>query len=281
MIQDLQSAIGRTQTVRDHIDPARANALLAALGRPADLAPGSPLPGLHHWLYFWNVLPPQGLGRDGHPKRGGFVPALPDEWPRMWAGGAVEFLAPLPLGEQATCVSTIKDVVHKTGRTGELVFVTVQREVFGSAGLAVRERQDQVYRAPPSPGTPPTRPARIEPSPNPDWRQSVDANSVLLFRYSALTLNGHRIHYDQPYATQVEGYDGLVIHGPLQATLMLDMAERELGGPLSHFEFRGFAPACDTAPIEVCGSRTQTGAALWTQQSGALCMSANAVLRKG
>ena len=271
MTDEFQAWLGRVQTSDDMIDVGRANALLTTLGRPEQLAAGDPLPGLFHWIYFWTVRPPDELGRDGHPQRGGFLPALPDEWRRMWAGSSVEFIAPLPVGAPGRRVSTIDKVARKTGRTGELVFVSVVHEISGERGLAVRERQDIVYLAPDgAERTPP------QPSPDCDWREPVDANSVLLFRYSALTFNGHRIHYDHPYATGVEGYAGLVVHGPLQATLMHDLAVRKIGR-LSRFDFRGRYPACDDQPIEVCGSRTREGADVWTAQSGTFRMTGKAV----
>lgn len=271
MTADLSAWIGRRLEAADCLDPARSRGLLGALGHDAGSDDGEALPPLHHWLYFWDVRPPAELGGDGHPALGGFMP--PVELPRrMWAGSRVEFLAPLPLGEPARRVSTILNIEAKSGRSGDLVFVTVGHEVFGAAGLAIREAQDVVYRGAPSPGAaqaaPP--PAQAQPA---DWRRRVDPDPVLLFRYSALTMNGHRIHYDRPYATGVEGYPGLVVHGPLQATLMVALAAANLSAPITRFHFRGLAPAFEGSPLSVEGASTADGAELWVEQGGRRCMS--------
>lgn len=267
MTQDYSSWIGRTEEARDVLEPARSNALGAALGEAGPRANGAPLPLLHHWLYFWNVRPPAELGIDGHPARGGFLPpvSLPR---RMWAGGRLQFLKPLHLGEQVTRTSTILKVDAKTGRSGPLVFVTVRHEIAGENGSAIIEQQDIVYReaaaagsvsAPQDTGTPPDVP----------WRQDIMPDPVLLFRYSALTMNGHRIHYDRPYATAEEAYPELVVHGPLQATLLIRLAARHLAQPITLFEFRGQSPAFAATPLHVCGEPTgASGATLWTEQAG-------------
>jgi 3-methylfumaryl-CoA hydratase len=268
--QDLQAWVGRTQAQADTIDALRTGALLTALGRPARAEAGDPLGLLHHWLYFWDARPPEALGPDGHPKLGGFMPPVPLPR-RMWAGGRIDFHAPLRIGDPARRVTTIKAVQAKSGRGGDLVFVTLLHETSGPGGLAIAEEQDIVYRqpAPPTSGPPATEAA--------DWRQTVIADPVLLFRYSALTLNGHRIHYDQPYATGVEGYPGLVIHGPLQATLMVALALDHLPGAPRRLEYRGLSPACDTAPLQILGRRAPEGAELWTEQNGRVCMTGRLV----
>ncbi len=273
MTQDFTAWIGKTETATDTLEPARSNALRAALGNPEPLKAGDPLPALHHWLYFWNVQPPAGLGSDGHPAKGGFLPPVPLPR-RMWAGGRLTFHAPLHLGEVVTKTSTIVKVEAKSGKSGDLVFVTVRHELSGPAGLAISEEQDLVYRGAAAAGSI----ALPQPAPAPDaaWREEILPDTVLLFRYSALTMNGHRIHYDRPYAMDEEAYPALVVHGPLMATLLADLAVRRLGGPLSAFDFRGNAPAFDGIALHVCGDPADGGASLWTQQGAGKCMVANA-----
>lgn len=267
MSDDFSAWVGKSETVVDVLEPARSNALSAALGEPAPRAAGDDLPLLHHWLYFWNVQPPQGLGTDGHPAKGGFLPpvALPR---RMWAGGRVQFLQPLKLGDRVTKTSTILKVETKVGRSGTLVFVTVRHELAGSDGLAISEEQDLVYRDAAAPGSI-AAPAASGPEPTAAWREDVDPNTTLLFRYSALTMNGHRIHYDLPYAVDEEAYPALVVHGPLQATLLVDLAARNLDKPITGFDFRGQAPAFAGTLLNVVGEATDEGASVWTEQSGA------------
>lgn len=267
MGEDYSAWVGRSEVLTDVIEPARSNALRAALGESAPLPSGAPMPLLHHWLYFWNVQPPQSLGSDGHPAKGGFLPpvALPR---RMWAGGRLRFFQPLLLGEQATKTSSILKVEAKSGKSGNLVFVTVRHELAGASGTAIEEEQDIVYREPAAPGAIRMPPADT-PAPSAAWRHEVSPDSVLLFRYSALTMNGHRIHYDRPYAMDEEGYPALVVHGPLQATLLADLAARNLGRPLTTFDFRGQVPAFDGPALHVCGNPAEGGgASLWTEQRG-------------
>lgn len=267
MSDDFSAWVGKSEMAVDVLEPARSNALSAALGNPAPRAAGDDLPLLHHWLYFWNVQPPQGLGTDGHPAKGGFLPPVPLPR-RMWAGGRVQFLQPLKLGDTVTKTSTILKVETKVGRSGTLVFVTVRHELAGSDGLAISEEQDLVYRDAAAPGSIPA-PAASGPEPSAAWRADVDPNTTLLFRYSALTMNGHRIHYDLPYAADEEAYPALVVHGPLQATLLVGLAERNLGKPITGFDFRGQSPAFAGTPLNVLGEATDEGASVWTEQSGA------------
>jgi 3-methylfumaryl-CoA hydratase len=273
MTEDFSAWVGRREEVSDVLDPARSNALSTALGRPETLAAGAPLPLLHHWLYFWDVRPPEGLGPDGHPARGGFLPPVPLPR-RMWAGGRVKFLQPLRLGDRVSRVSTILNVETKTGRSGTLVFVTVQHELAGAEGLAVVEEQDIVYREPAAPGAA-TLPPEGAAGPTAPWRRDVSPDTVLLFRYSALTMNGHRIHYDLPYARDEEAYPALVVHGPLQATLLADLGVRNLSRPVTSFDFRGQSPAFAGTTLNVCGEPTDAGASIWTEQGGRKCMVAN------
>jgi 3-methylfumaryl-CoA hydratase len=277
MSVDLKAWIGRQEERCERLEPARTRALLAALEQPADLAEGDVMPVLFHWLHFWDPKPPSETGPDGHPARGGFLPpvTLPR---RMWAGGQVEFVQPLRLGQDVRKLSTIDDVQEKSGRTGALIFVTVRHELYGPDGVAIRERQDLVYReaapAGAAPAAAPLPPAAPEPA---DWREERATGPVLLFRFSALTLNSHRIHYDRPYAIAEEGYEGLVVHGPLQATLMVGLAARKLGAP-ARLDYRAMTPAIDLHPIFVCGRRDGTGADVWVEQHGRRTMTGTLTL---
>lgn len=257
--------IGRSQTVTDVLEPARSNALDAALGGEGTAKAGDALPLLHHWLYFWDVRAPAGLGPDGHPAKGGFLPPVPLPR-RMWAGGRLTFHAGLTLGEEVTKTSTITAVTEKTGKSGTLVFVTLRHELSGAAGLAITEEQDLVYREPAAGSLP--MPQGL-PAPAASWTETIDPDPVLLFRYSALTMNGHRIHYDRPYAVAEEAYPALVVHGPLQATLLMRLASERLEAPITGFDFRGQQPAFDGVPLHVCGEPSDTGAEVWTQQGEA------------
>jgi 3-methylfumaryl-CoA hydratase len=201
----------------------------------------------------------------------------------MWAGSQFRFHAPLRVGDEVERRSTIEDVTEKSGRSGALVFVRVRHEIgrAGESQPAIIEHHDIVYREAPQPGE---APAPAKPAPAaPAWRKSWTPDDVLLFRYSALTFNGHRIHYDRRYVTEVEGYPGLVVHGPLLATLMVELLRDELpGASLAAYEFRALRPTFDTAPFDVCGAPATDGrcATLWIQdREGNLAMSATATLR--
>lgn len=265
-MSEFQEWVGRSQTATEFIEPARSNALDVALGGCGGLVVGDPLPLLHHWLYCWDVRPPAGLGADGHPAKGGFLPPIPLPR-RMWAGGRLTFHRPLLLGATLTKRSTILSVQEKTGRSGTLVFVTVRHELDGGDGPAVSEEQDLVYREPATQALPP--PIAAAPPPQVPWQETIDPDPILLFRYSALTMNGHRIHYDRPYAMDEEAYPALVVHGPLQATLMMRLAVRRMEAPVTAFEFRGQQPAFEGVPLNICGQPTGDGAEIWTQQGDA------------
>jgi 3-methylfumaryl-CoA hydratase len=266
MSEDYSAWVGRAEERGDVLEPARSNALLVALGGEGAGQSGDSLPWLHHWLYFWDVRPPAALGTDGHPARGGFLPpvALPR---RMWAGGRLVFHAPLVLGEEVTRVSEIVKVEAKSGKSGDLVFVTVEHRLTGAAGVAIVEEQDLVYRGAAAPGSVPL-PDAGAPAPQAAWQDGFTPDPVLLFRYSALTMNGHRIHYDRPYAMDEEAYPGLVVHGPLQATLLAAHAAKNLGKPLKTFAFRGKSPAFAGIPLHVCGDPVEGGAVMATVQGG-------------
>ncbi len=275
MTDNFSAWVGKTQTVTDTLEPARSNALLSTLGEPKMHNAGEPLPLLHHWLYFWDVQLPEDLGVDGHPARGGFLPPVPLPR-RMWAGGRLQFHEPLLLGEKISKTSTILKVEAKSGKSGALVFVTIQHELSGKAGLAIREEQDIVYREAVATGPALPSPAT---APSAQWMQTINPDPVLLFRYSALTMNGHRIHYDRPYAINKEAYPALVVHGPLQATLLATLAARNLAAPITTIDFRGQAPAFDGVPLHICGTATGDGASLWSEQGGVRNMAATVGVR--
>jgi 3-methylfumaryl-CoA hydratase len=246
----------------------------ALLDRDPTLKDGDALPPLWHWLYFLEAERASGLGRDGHPQKGGFLPpvTLPR---RMWAGSRLKFHQPLILGQDAAKQSTIQSVSQKAGRSGALCFVTVQHTLFQNDQAAITEEHDIVYREDPSPEAPKPQPP---PAPTePEFSATVTPSEVMLFRYSALTFNGHRIHYDGDYARSVEGYDGLVFHGPLTATLLVDLACTEMKQPITQFSFRAVSPLSGPAPFKIEGRRTDTSVTLWAKRrDGALAMTATA-----
>ena len=273
--------VGRTETREDRITPFPAAALSATLDLSADLPDdGTPLPPLWHWLYFLPLYRQSDVGPDGHVRRGGFLPPVPLPR-RMWAGGRLSFHQPLCIGEAVRRQSTILSVSEKAGRSGPLVFVVVRHDIHGADGLALTEEHDIVYRDLPQPGAPAAAPA--SPPEDPAWVQQVVPDDVLLFRYSALTFNGHRIHYDRRYVIEVEGYPGLVVHGPLIATLLAELARTHLPRRVMRaFSFRAVAPVCDVAPFRVCGKIDAASAdqvVLWAETpSGHLAMQAAATL---
>lgn len=260
-----------TETQIDRLDPARAQAFQVTLGQQPDIGENSPLPPFFHQLYFWTPQPPEKLGRDGHPCLGtGLVPdlGLPR---RMWAGGRLGFAHDLCTGIPAERHSTVEKAEHKHGRTGPLAFVTLRHEYRQNDRVCLTEWQDLVYRQDPSPHSP--RPEPPAARGDETDRREVSFDSTLLFRYSALTFNGHRIHYDLDYARDVEGYEGLVVHGPLLAQHLMLMA-RDLVGPLAQFSFRAFSPLMHFETASLCRRDTD----LWVRgPDGRAVMMANAV----
>jgi 3-methylfumaryl-CoA hydratase len=275
-LEHLREWVGRTEQRLDTITAAPLAALAATLDRDdPPPASGSAVPPLWHWLYFLPVARQSELGADGHPRRGGFLP--PVELPRrMWAGGRLAFARPLRVGEVATRVSKIADVTAKDARSGPLVFVTVHHDVSTPEGHALHEEHDIVYRGLPPPGSGPTPPRAPD---GEAFARTIVADDVLLFRYSALTFNGHRIHYDRRYVTEVEGYPGLIVHGPLIATLLLDLLRRERpDATVLRFDFKAMSPLFDLHPFAVCGRPDgEHRFALWARNhDGALAMQASA-----
>ncbi len=259
----------QTQTLTDVMDPARARAMQAMLGQEITIAAGDPLPPFFHQLYFWDPKPPSELGRDGHPKRGSIIPdmGLPR---RMWAGGNMVFHAPLRAGVQAERLTTLEKADRKEGRSGPLAFITLRHEIRQDGQLCIADRQDILYREDPDPAAP--RPSPPMARTDETFRETGRFDTTLLFRYSALTFNGHRIHYDSDYAKTVEGYSGLVVHGPLLAQRLILIAESRLG-KLKNFSFRATAPLVHTEEATFCW---QGGTAWVRGPDGRQCMIATA-----
>jgi 3-methylfumaryl-CoA hydratase len=275
----LQQWVGKTETVDARVNAVTANALAATLDRPDRFDAGAALPPLWHWTYFWTAAPQAELGPDGHPQRGGFLPPVPLPR-RMWAGGRLTFTRPLLVEGEATRRSQVASVSTKHGATGTLVFVTVRHELGQQGETCVTEEHDIVYRDLPQPGAPAPAP-KMAPT-DASWERTITPDPVLLFRYSALTFNGHRIHYDRSYVTEVEGYPGLIVHGPLIATLLADLVQRNLPqARMASFSFRAVGPLFDIEPFTVCGSPDADGRTvrLWAKNMrGELAMQAEALL---
>jgi len=261
----LRQWIGRTEEKTDivtaHLVAGLRSALFLDIGKPKE---GDAAPFTAHWCLTLAVVPLSEVGPDGHPNRGGFLPPVPLPR-RMWAGGAINIAEPLRVGDAVTRTSTIKDLTLKSGSTGLLCFVSVDHVFKTPRGVAIRERHDIVYREMPTggqnaaPAQPPAAPATAT------YSERHLADPVLLFRYSALTFNGHRIHYDRDYVTKVEGYPGLIVHGPLQAALLIELAAKLRGGkPPATFVYRGLQPLFDGSEFSVNASDISTGLDLWT-----------------
>lgn len=252
---DFSAWIGRHQESQDRISFNLVKRLAATLGEVAP-QPGEALPPLWHWAFFQEPVAAAELGPDGHPALGGFLPPAHNR-NRMWAGSRLEFYQPLLVEAEVTCLSTILNVEEKHGRTGSLLFVTVRHEYFQGGQRVLQDEQDIVYREP----TPPKL-SGSDLVPEGQWREPVEPSPTLLFRYSAVTFNGHRIHYDWPYVTETEGYPGLVVHGPLIATLNLQaFTNAHPTARLKRFSFRGVRPLISPHPFEVGGRLIDGGKA--------------------
>lgn len=269
---DLNAWLGNTEEALDDLGTGLLKRVAATFGEQP-LLPGAPLPALWHWCFFQEPVAEPGLGDDGHPARGGFLPPA-DDRNRMWAGSRVEFIQPLRAGIEASRLSTIIHIEEKVGRSGQLLFVTVRHEFSQSGHLCIREDQDIVYREATAPKLTPG-----EPTPAAQWSESVSPSAVLLFRYSAITFNGHRIHYDVPYVVNVEGYPEKVVHGPLIATLNLHAFLRVHPNAQPHlFSFRGVRPLISPQSFEVGGTLLESGRAqLWASNEGGLAQVADLV----
>ena len=264
--------VGRREFGRDTLGSTPARALLATLNSDLPTEPGSALPALFNWLYFLKFAPMSEVGPDGHPKRGGFLP--PVELPRrMWAGSRCRFFAPLRVDDEAEKTSVIVKIETKSGKAGTMVFVTVRHEIRVGGQLVLEEDQDIVYMGIPEK----FRLAEPIAAPAADWSEVVAIDPVMLFRFSAVTFNGHRIHYDRTYAKDVERYPGLVVHGPLQAVLLFDAAcRREPGRTPARFDFRGVRPLFDFETATLNGRKRDDGATevFSATGDGAVCMQA-------
>jgi len=264
-IDHLRQWIGRTTEVSDIVTAQLVKGLRATLFLPiGEPKKGDAAPFTVHWCLAPMVVPASELGPDGHPTRGGFLPPVPLPR-RMWAGGELEFLDTLRVGDEVTRASRIKDVSLKSGSTGMLCFVAVDHEIKTPRGTAIRERHDIVYRDVTTGSAAPAKPTGAPPVAK--HRETHFADPVLLFRYSALTFNGHRIHYDRDYVTKVEGYPGLIFHGPMQAALLVEFAAKLRGRVPKKFAYRGVQPLFEGSEFSVNANETVDGMELWTANS--------------
>jgi len=277
---DLTDWLGNSEERQDQIVAFPANALSATLNYDVKYLDGSVLPPLWHWLYFLPIYRLDPANYDGHAALGGFLP--PVKLPRrMWAGSRVSFLYDLTIGTEARKVSTIKSIQQKSGKSGDLVFVTVAHQVFQNDTCCIEEEHDIVYRSAPDINA--TAPVFKTTDTSPEFSYVVKPDPILLFRYSALTFNGHRIHYDQPFCIETEGYEGLVVHGPLLATMMLDLIRQNFpDAVVKYFQFRALAPVFDTMKFEVCGCKISSSEVeIWIKRDdGVLAMSGSANLSR-
>lgn len=281
-LEDLRSHIGRTQVATDVIQPGPANLLRLALGRPEpEFREGDPLPPAWLALYFLPRIGSTELRPDGSPRDTGVVPPMPLPR-RMFAGERVRFHRALRIGEALRRETELADIAVKQGGTGTLVFATVRSRVLGADGLVLEDERRTVFRPEVKAGERNQAPRR-EPAPaDVAWRRRVTPDPVLLFRFSALTFNSHRIHYDRPWAMEVEGYPGLVVHGPLTTTLLIDFAgEQNPGRGIRAYTTQARAPLFDTAPFELRGRPTAGGCELWAvTPEDTVAMSAEVELAK-
>lgn len=272
---DFSAWIGRTRSAEETFSPRPAELLASLLPKPPGIGADVPVPPLWHWLYFPEIVPLSRTGSDGHPERGDFLPpvALPR---RMWAGGELRFHAPLHFGQAVQRDTRIANITEKSGKSGKLCFVTLEHRLSSGGILAIEERQDIVYREDSTGPAKTPNPLPLEPA---GYRETITPTPVMLFRYSAATTNSHRIHYDRSYATEVEGYAGLVVHGPLTATLLADLAQRSAGRALAGFRFRGQRPILDTAPFTIAADQNGDTVSLRAETpEGHIGMSAEAML---
>ncbi|TCT09624.1 FAS1-like dehydratase domain-containing protein [Paralcaligenes ureilyticus] len=262
---DYSSWLNRSITIASPLDAEHAKRVALALNVSAPLA-GEPLPWLWQWAFFVDSTTTSEIGTDGHPPTGNFLPPTGTRI-RMWAGGRLDFVKPLIVGQPATKSSTITHILEKQGRQGKLIFVTVKHEYMQHGAVAISEEQDIVYREP-------SRPNLIgtEPTPEPQWREKIQPTNTLLFRYSAVTFNSHRIHYDYPYVTKKENYPNVVVHGPLIATLMLQSFQNAHPAKrICRFAFRGIRPLIAPAEFTIAGQITADDeATLWAEQENTL-----------
>jgi len=274
-IDHLRQWIGRSTEREEVVAPTPFEGLAALLDYPSPPWPAGQLPPLGHWLAFLSTAPQSQLGADGHARLGAVLPPIPLPR-RMWAGSRVEFVKPLRLLTPVCQTTTITDVALKSGGSGTFIRLTLRHEVFDADELAVREHQDLIYRPAADPARATSTAGAPPPTPASDYQRAVSPDPTLLFRFSALTYNAHRIHYDRDFARDVEGYPGLVVHGPLQAMLLLDLYRRHHpGAPIAHFTCRAQRPLFEGAAFTLKGRSVDGAAALWTEDAdGYVCMEA-------
>jgi 3-methylfumaryl-CoA hydratase len=258
----LRRWVGGVQVVEDQLDDFPARALGAVLDHDRPLSAGDALPPSWHWLYFLETPRSSMTGTDGHSKKGEFLPPVPLPR-RMWAAGSLQIRQSLRLGNPASKRSSVRSVDFKSGKSGELVFVVVDHELSQGSEVCIQEEQTLVYRAMPTGWTAPSFGEQAIAAA--DWSSTFHPDSVALFRFSALTFNAHRIHYDRDYATREEFYPGLVVHAPLLVTLLLDLMAREAPAePLASLRFRAVRPTFDSSPVQLYGRRSDRQVDLWT-----------------
>jgi len=257
----------RTEEREAQAHPESARLLLATLDRDdREFAAGSPLPLLWHWLYFPPMIRQGALGGDGHTRDSGLLPDVPFLPRRMWAGSRLRCTTPLRVGESITRRSEVVSLTPKIGNSGRLLFVGLRHVLRGKSGGEIVEEQDIVLREPARGSSRPPKPTTPRAA---DFECTVTPTPTLLFRFSALTFNAHRIHYDHPYATDVEGYEGLVVHGPLMAVLMLDLLDRQRpDAKIRNFTFKAMSPAFAPHPLAVKAEATDAGVDLWIESAG-------------
>lgn len=273
-IDHLRQWIGHEEIKSEQVTPALVDRFRATFDQEGEAQDGDIAPVMIHLCLAPPTAPTSGLGPDGHPARGGFLPPVPLPR-RMWAGGAFTFHDDIRVGALVKRHSTIRDVAVKEGRTGLLCFVTVDHEISADGRAVLTERQDIVYRDVDAPGGPARK--TPEPAAHGTHRVTVVPSAPLLFRYSALTFNGHRIHYDNPYVTGVEGYPGLIVHGPMQATQLVQFAEKIRGKRPARFDFRSLSPLFDIADYTLNAAADGEGLRLWTSGvDGPVAMEARA-----
>jgi len=275
----LKEWVGKQETAHDQVYTTPVQAMALSLNHDATRILKAPLRPVWHWLYFLPMSPLSEAGPDGHPARGGFLPPVPLPR-RMWASSDLRFHEPIAIGDTIKRTSTIESVDHKKGRSGDLVFVVVNHQIHRGHTLCIDEKHHIVYREMPDPEAPtPTPPAAPTGA---QWSRRVTPDPVLLFRYSALTFNSHRIHYDAPYTQEVEGYPGLVVHGPLVATLLLDLLHEHLPeATVKSYQFRAVSPTFCPDTFTLNGRVDEDGhtVTLWAEhQGGGLIMSAQATI---
>lgn len=266
-LEKLKDWIGNTETFEDRASVLPVHGYAALLDKSDTPKEGDPIGPMGHWFFFKPVAPASQIGPDGHPARGGFMPPVPLPR-RMFAGARTTYHKDLIIGEKMRREASITNVTIKEGRTGTLVFCTVKNDFHGENGLALEEEHDIVYRDNPPADAKGGNSGKTNTAPDDHaWIREITPDPVMLFRYSAITFNGHRIHYDRKYVTEVEGYPGLIVHGPLTAGLLLELAlDNNPGKNLTGFRFQARAPLFDIAPFKVAGKPGAEGdtAELWS-----------------